>query len=77
MAAVLGAALTALLVGGIAMAQQLPPHTFYGFEGDVTIDGENAPAGTEILASTGDSATIDEDGSWSLEIGRASCRERV
>ncbi len=68
MAAVLGAALTALLVGGIAMAQQLPPHTFYGFEGDVTIDGENAPAGTEILASTGDSATIDEDGSWSLEV---------
>ena len=72
MAAVLGAALTALLIGGVAMAQQLPPHTFYGFEGDVTIDGENAPAGTEILASTGDSATIGDDGSWSLEVAGGS-----
>jgi len=72
MAAVLGAALTALLIGGVAMAQESPPHTFYGFEGDVTIDGENAPAGTEILASTGDSATVGEDGSWSIEVAGGS-----
>ena len=70
--AVLGAMLAALLITGAALAQQTPPHTFYGRDGDVTIDGDKAPSGTTIMAAAGGEnvgmATIGADGEWSLEV---------
>lgn len=72
MMAVLGAMLAALLITGAALAQQTPPHTFYGYDGSVTIDGENAPGGTTITAMAGGEnvgmATVGADGSWSLDV---------
>ena len=70
--AVLGAMLAALLITGAALAQQTPPHTFYGRDGDVTIDGDKAPSGTTIMATAGGEnvgmATVGADGEWSLEV---------
>ena len=72
MVAVLGATLVALLIAGTALAQQSPPHTFYGFSGDTMMDGENAGAGTEITAMAGGesvgSATVNAMGEWSLDL---------
>ena len=70
--AVLGAMLAALLITGAALAQQTPPHTFYGRDGSVTIDGDKAPSGTAIMAMAGGesvgSATVGSDGEWSLNV---------
>ena len=68
--AVLGAMLAALLITGAALAQQTPPHSFYGFGGSVTIDGEPAPSGTTIMAMAGGqsvgSATYSAESGWSI-----------
>ena len=71
--AVLGAMLAALLITGAALAQQTPPHTFYGFGDSVTIDGEDASSGTTIMAmaggeNVGDPATYSADAGWSIEV---------
>ncbi len=69
--AVLGAMLAALLITGAALAQQTPPHSFYGFGGSVTIDGEPAPSGTTIMAMAGGesvgSATYSAEGGWNID----------
>lgn len=71
MMAVLGAMLAALLITGAALAQQTPPHNFWGF-GGVTIDGEPAPAGTTITAMAGGEnvgmATVGANNAWNLEV---------
>lgn len=71
MMAVLGAMLAALLITGAALAQQTPPHTFYGF-GGVTIDGEPAPAGTTITAMAGGEnvgmGTVGANDAWDVEV---------
>ena len=68
--AVLGAMLAALLITGAALAQQTPPHQFYGFGDSVTIDGEPAPSGTTIMAMAGGesvgSATYSAENGWSI-----------
>jgi len=68
--AVLGAMLAALLITGAALAQQTPPHQFYGFGDSVTIDGEAAPSGTTIMAMAGGesvgSATYSAENGWSI-----------
>ena len=70
--AVLGAMLAALLITGAALAQQTPPHTFYGRDGDVTIDGDKAPSGTTIAATAAGEnvgmATVGDDDSWSIDV---------
>ncbi len=69
--AVLGAMLAALLITGAALAQQTPPHSFYGFGGSVTIDGEPAPSGATIMAMAGGesvgSATYSAEGGWNID----------
>ena len=72
MIAVVGATLVALLIAGTALAQQSPPHLFFGFDGDTMLDGESVAPGTEVMAmadgaSVG-SATVGADGTWSLEV---------
>ena len=69
-----GAALLALLIAGAALAQSPPnaPHTFWGRTGDVTIDGANAPARTQIVAWAGGeqvgSGNIEADGDWAVDV---------
>ena len=68
----LGAALLALLIASAALAQgPTPPHTFFGGAGDVSIDGNTAPAGTEIVAMSGGEEigrdTIGADG-WRIDV---------
>ena len=69
---VLAAALTALLIVGGALAQHDPPHRLFGFDGDVTVDGQNAAAGTELAAMAYGrvvgSTTVGTDGSWALDV---------
>ena len=69
---VLAAALTALRIVGGALAQHDPPHRLFGFDGDVTIDGQNAAAGTELAAMAYGrvvgSTTVGTDGSWALDV---------
>ena len=69
---VLAAALAALLIVGGALAQHDPPHRLFGFDGDVTIDGQNAAAGTELAAMAYGrvvgSTTVGTDGSWALDV---------
>ena len=69
---VLAAALVALLIVGGALAQHDPPHRLFGFDGDVTIDGQNAAAGTELAAMAYGrvvgSTTVGTDGSWALDV---------
>ena len=69
-----GAALLALLIAGAALAQSPPnaPHTFWGRTGDVTIDGANAPARTQIVAWAGGeqvgSGNIEANGDWAVDV---------
>ena len=67
------AALTALLVAGAALAQPANPgHYFYGYAGDVTLDGNSLPGGTTINAlADGEvvaSGVVNTDGSWSITV---------
>jgi hypothetical protein len=53
-----------------ALAQQLPPHRFFG---TVTIDGVNAPDGTKITAVVGGQAvasTTTSGGSYRIDVGQ-------
>lgn len=72
LAAALAGVLAALLIAGGALAQHDPPHRLYGYDGDVTIDGENAAGGTRLEAvaygRVVGSTTVQADGSWSLDV---------
>ena len=68
--AVVGAMLAALLISAVALAQT-PPHTFFGFSGDTTVDGEAADGATVSAWADGaevGSATLDASGAWSIEV---------
>ena len=68
--AVVGAMLAALLISAVALAQT-PPHTFFGFSGDTTVDGEAADGATVTAWAGGaevGSATLDASGAWSIEV---------
>ena len=73
MAAMLAALTAALLLAGAALAQPTnPPHTFYGYAGDVTLDGNSVPGGTTINAQadgvTVASGVVGTDGSWKIDV---------
>ena len=73
MAAMLAALTAALLLAGAALAQPTnPPHNFYGYAGDVTLDGNSVPGGTTINAqadgATVASAVVMTDGSWNIAV---------
>lgn len=72
LAAALAGVLAALLIAGGALAQHDPPHRLYGYDGDVTIDGENAAGGTRLEAvaygRVVGSTTVRSDGSWALDV---------
>ena len=68
--AVVGAMLAALLISAVALAQT-PPHTFYGFSGDTTVDGEAADGAMVVASADGEevgSATLDASGEWSIDV---------
>ena len=68
--AVVGAMLAALLISAVALAQN-PPHTFFGFSGNTTVDGEAADGATVSAWVDGaevGSATLDASGEWSIEV---------
>ena len=68
--AVVGAMLAALLISAVALAQT-PPHTFFGFSGDTTVDGEAADGAAVVAWAGGEevgSATLDASGAWSIEV---------
>lgn len=67
------AALTALLVAGAALAQPAnPEHHFYGYAGDVTLDGNSVPGGTTINAQADGaivaSGVVATNGEWSIKV---------
>ena len=63
-----------------ADAQTTTTHSFYGFGGDITIDGQPLPTGTEIAAIIGDevvaSALVSESGSWIIEVPTSDIEEQ-
>ncbi|MDE2988524.1 MAG: hypothetical protein OXT70_10835 [Chloroflexota bacterium] len=66
-------AVTIVLFGVVASAQSSDPIVrFFGFSGDVTIDGEPVGPGTVIAATVGDeeigSTTVNQAGAWILDI---------
>ena len=68
--AVVGAMLAALLISAVALAQN-PPHTFFGFSGNTTVDGEAADGATVSAWAGGEevgSATLDASGEWSIDV---------
>ena len=68
--AVVGAMLAALLISAVALAQ-IVPHTFYGFSGDTTVDGEAADGATVVAWAAGEqvgSDTLDASGEWSIDV---------
>lgn len=68
------AALTIVLLGGAVTSAQAsdPIVRFFGFSGDVTIDGEPVEAGAEIAAMVGDQevgrTTVNQAGAWILDV---------
>lgn len=69
------AGLTLLLVGWASVAAQDPEvHRFFGFLGDVTVDGEPVGPGSRIKALLGDEVVgetvVNAAGAWILDVNR-------
>ena len=72
------AAAMALSVAAVVQAHDtlpLPDHRFFGFPGDVTIDGEPITEGMQIVAmiegKTVSKAAVSADGSWYIDVVQA------
>ncbi len=74
-AVVLTALLVVLAAGVSVTAQDNPIHRFFGFSGDVTIDGEPLQPGAEIVAAQDGNeigrATVNPAGAWIMDIDAA------
>ena len=74
---VVWSALTIVLIGGVLTSVQAsdPILRFFGFSGDITIDGEAVGPGTVIAAMVGDeeiaSTTVNQAGAWILDVNSA------
>ena len=70
-------ALTIVLIGGVVTSAQTsdPIVRFFGFSGDVTIDGGPVEPGTVIVAMVGDEevgrTTVNQAGAWILDVNSA------
>ncbi|MDE2747210.1 MAG: hypothetical protein OXI41_14760 [Chloroflexota bacterium] len=71
---VVWSALTIVLISGLLTSAQAsdPILRFFGFSGDITIDGEAVGPGTVIAAMVGDeevaSTTVNQAGAWILDV---------
>ncbi len=70
--ALVGAALAVVAVTTAVLAQPQPQYRFYGLPGDSTINGEIAPVGSIVAASSGGevlgSVEIGEAGTWYIDV---------
>lgn len=70
-------ALTIVLIGGVVTSAQTsdPIVRFFGFSGDVTIDGAPVEPGTAVVAMVGDEevgrTTVNLAGAWVLDVNSA------
>ncbi len=74
-AVVLTALLVVLAAGVSVTAQDNPIHRFFGFSGDITIDGEPLQPGNEIVAVQDGAeigrATVNPAGAWIMDVDAA------
>ncbi len=81
-ALLLAASITGMTLTGAAVVQahDPPPHRFFGFADDVTIDGEPIAAGVAIVAmiegEAVSKATVSTAGSWYIDVSQADLAER-
>lgn len=78
--ALLAVVSVALFGGAFASAQASDPgFRFFGFRGDVTIDGEAVAPGTEIVAMVGDEEVgrtkVNQSGAWILDVSKSDLDE--
>ncbi len=75
------AVVSVVLFGGVFASAQAsdPVFRFFGFKGDVTIDGEPVAPGTEIVAIVNDEevgrSTVNQSGAWILDVSRSDIDE--
>jgi hypothetical protein len=75
------AVVSVVLFGDVFASAQAsdPVFRFFGFKGDVTIDGEPLAPGTEIVAIVNDEevgrATVNQSGAWILDVSRSDLDE--